>query len=54
VTGLVDKDDLAAAMEELFGAKAATNRAAAFDAYDRVQIVHEPAAAVAVAGVAHR
>ncbi|MCC7140308.1 MAG: 2-oxoacid:acceptor oxidoreductase family protein [Planctomycetes bacterium] len=47
VTGLVGKDDVAAAMEELFGAKAAVNRAAAFDAYDAVQVVHEPATAAA-------
>lgn len=48
VTGLVEKDDIAAAMEELFGAKAPVNRAAAFDAFDRVAVAREPAPAAAV------
>jgi len=44
-TGLVGKDDLEAAMVELFGAKAPANTAAAFEAYEALEIVNEPAAA---------
>lgn len=50
-TGLVGKDDLEAAMVELFGAKAPANTAAAFEAFESLAIVNEtvPAApAVAV------
>ena len=45
-TGLVGKDELAAAMGELFGAKADVNRAAAFAAFDAVAVVNEPVAPV--------
>lgn len=45
VTGLVGKDELEAAMKELFGAKAPANTAAAFEAYESVVVSCEPAAA---------
>ena len=44
-TGLVEKGDLAAAMVELFGAKAPANTAAAFEAYESLAVENEPAAA---------
>jgi pyruvate ferredoxin oxidoreductase gamma subunit/2-oxoisovalerate ferredoxin oxidoreductase gamma subunit len=46
-TGLVSKDDLAAAMTELFGAKAPANTAAAFEAYDGLRALPAPAVAAA-------
>jgi pyruvate ferredoxin oxidoreductase gamma subunit/2-oxoisovalerate ferredoxin oxidoreductase gamma subunit len=46
MTGLVGREEIAAAMVELFGAKAAVNTAAANEAFDSVVLVEEDAASL--------
>ena len=47
MTGLVGKEEIAVAMTELFGAKADVNCVAAYEAFDQLEIVNEPAALAA-------